>query len=116
MSKPDPLVLTVQFRMSVSHVHDCMWTWRERVRVQEPLAQNGRATASDPAPVDLAAPSTAQIPQYGGYQATSLAANAPLAGFETENFDVFNPMDWIFGDWADMPLGPYDFGSQSVGP
>jgi hypothetical protein len=86
--------------------------WRESLKTQETLAQDDDTTTSGPATDTLIAPSMAQMSQPGSYQAAGLPVNESFAGLEMENFDLFNSMDWMLGNWPDMPLAPYDMGSQ----
>ena len=116
MSKSDPLVLTIQHRMSVSHGYDCMLNWREHLKAENTLAQNGEATTSGLATGVSIVPSSAQIPQPASYQAVGLPADVSSAGLEVGNLDLFSSLDWMLGDYANNTLAPYDFGSQSNPP
>lgn len=110
-SRPDPLFLTVQYGMNCSHVYDCMWKRREAQQVKEALAQQSISTISGPA--RSPAPHTMTMPSEGNYPA--LAGPSSLAQ-NMEAMEMFDSMDWMLGDWVDMPLGSDGFGMQSNFP
>jgi hypothetical protein len=110
-SKPDPLLLTVQFGMNCSHVYDCMWKSRERLQAKEASTQQSIATTSGPA--GSMASHTTSTPSFGNYSAP---VDPSFAAPEMETLEIFNSMDWMLGDWADIPLEPDGFGTQSYLP
>jgi len=110
-SKPDPLFLTVQFGMNCSHVYDCMWKTREILQTKETSNHQSIATTSGPASSMASHPTS--IPSFGNYPT---ATDATLGTPNMETLEMFNSMDWMFGDWADIPLGPDGFGTQSYFP
>jgi hypothetical protein len=40
--KSDPLVLKIRSRMNVSHVYDCVWSWRRSINVQQACESSAR--------------------------------------------------------------------------
>lgn len=95
-SRPDPLFLTVQFGMNCSHVYDCMWLRRESVREKE--TSNQPVTSG---PGNSMAPYTATVSSFGH---SSTGADSSFAAIDMETLDVFNSMDWMLGDWTDIPI------------
>lgn len=103
-SKPDPLVLKIPFRMSASHVYDGIWTWREAMK-----SMNDQGAA----PGETATRQTEPTMATDSYDIGSLAFDGPQDGFDIENIDFFNSMDWAMDGWPADPTEPFDFGGES---
>jgi hypothetical protein len=100
-SQPDPLVLRVQFRMSVSHIYDCHWAFREQLKTRVPgqsIALDGSVTPGDDALLQ-----TENNGLISGY------AGLPFAGLDLDTIEMVNSSDWVFGDWTGLPLTPYGY-------
>jgi hypothetical protein len=104
MSRPDPLALKIQFRMSVSHGYDCRWSWREYL--QEQGSSKAEGTTSE-------ALITPALSGVGNYEEVALPIDSMIPGFGMEDLDSFASMDWMLGDWTNEPILPYDPNSQN---
>jgi hypothetical protein len=106
VSRPDPLLLKIQFRMSVSHGYDCRWSWREYLQGNNKVPENNEGKASEV----LTAPA---LGGEGSYEEVPIAIDPMIPGFGMEDLDSFASMDWMLGGWANGPILPYDPNSQN---
>jgi hypothetical protein len=106
MEKLDPLVLKIQFRMSVSHGYDCRWGWREYLQGNGKIPEVEGGTTSDV----LTAPA---LSGQASYEDVPLPIDPIIPGFGMEDLDSFASMDWMLGDWRNEPIMPYDPNSQN---
>jgi hypothetical protein len=104
-TQPDPLVFRIQFRMSVSHIYDCHWAFREQLKSRgtpgATVSIDGNETPGED--------STSQTENNGlvsGY------AGLPFAGLDLDTIEMINSSDWNIGDWTGLPVAPY--GYQSI--
>jgi hypothetical protein len=84
--------------MSASHVHDGIWKWREFV--ESGASMIGHEAGESEAAGAAIEPSIT---------ATSYNNDALLDGFDMENIDFFNSMDWAMEDWAIDPATSFGF-------
>jgi hypothetical protein len=105
-SQPDPLILRVQFRMSVSHIYDCHWAFREQLKSRGELRSRGDPIVGDENETPGGTPQAENNGLVGGY------AGLPFAGLDLDTIEMANSSDWVFGDWTGLPLAPY--GYQSI--
>jgi hypothetical protein len=107
-SKPDPLVLKIRFRMSVSHGYDCRWSWREYLQGQ---GNNKGPDIKEGATSDVL--TTEPLSGEGSYEDVPLPIDPMIPGLGMEDLDSFASMDWMLGDWTNEPIMPYDPNSHN---
>lgn len=95
----DPLELKIRTRMSVNHNYDAMWHWLAARRQVSQSRDISSATVQEKEPT-MSQPHLTQ-PEIPGL--------APVAPLSSNDFELFNSMDWMLGD---VTYGPYDFESQ----
>jgi hypothetical protein len=111
------LTLNRRYRMSMSHVFDSIWRWKEELHgerdglkeaVKNPTSpvamthrssfSNGRRPSSSL--VDESNPDIQGMTSFGGFGGVPLAAQTDMA-FAT-SYDFFDPMGWYLNDLGSM--------------
>lgn len=92
----DPLDLKIRTRMSVNHNYDAMWLWLAARRQESQSNDFSSATVQEKGPT-MSQPHLTQ-PEIPGL--------APIAPLNSNDFDMFNSMDWMLGDFSSVA---YDF-------
>ncbi|CZR67773.1 uncharacterized protein PAC_17672 [Phialocephala subalpina] len=95
----DPLELKIRTRMSVNHNYDSMWHWLAARRQESQSRDISSANVQGKRPT-MSEPHLTQ-PEIPGL--------APVTPLNPNDFELFNSMDWILGDFS---CGPYDLEVQ----
>ncbi|KAL1987762.1 hypothetical protein VTN96DRAFT_2602 [Rasamsonia emersonii] len=112
-SGDDALQLKIRSRMSMSHVYDTVWRWRQRFKPQQKTEDNTQSAVPNNNPSNSAA--GAMGPQQDSNN-NSLAdptlmlspnfdQNGGLMG-EASFSDVFDSLNWVFDGIPDSFVGP----------
>ncbi|KAF4626843.1 hypothetical protein G7Y89_g11314 [Cudoniella acicularis] len=112
-TRPDPLILKVDFRMGASHAFDCMWAWREHIKNMDGGSQTEQHKSPGP-PSLVPSTSISAIPD-ASFQNPIGVGDPSLAGWDM-NFDLFGAMDWMIDGSAGMDLPAPDFIPQADRP
>jgi hypothetical protein len=100
---PDPLDMTIQMGMSMSHRYDCMW---KQLKTSASKAQNHELNISGQTVNNTDAQTTPHVHQAETNPPLSLPADVSFTGFGMDDVDLFISMGWMMGD---SPRGPWDF-------
>lgn len=114
MARLDPLVLRIDFRMSWSHVDDCMWAWRVFVRDKGDI-QSQQQERSALSSTSTKGPDIVRGEINHAFQAAVGTGETLFPTFDPE-LDIFGSMDWMMGDWAGMEFPPYDLNATTNFP
>lgn len=109
-SGDDALQLKIRSRMSMSHVYDTVWRWRQRFKPQQKTEDNAAAVPNSN-PSNSAA--GAMGPQQDNNNNNSsladptlmLSPNFDLMG-EASFSDMFDSLNWVFDGIPDSFVGP----------
>jgi hypothetical protein len=124
------LTLKRRYRMSMSHVFDSVWRWKEELHGERdklkdavknptsPIAlthrsnsiSNGRRPSSSM--MDDVDPTVSTMANFGGFSGLPLAAPQDM-GFQT-GYDFFDPLGWALNQEMSIPI-PDAFGAQHGG-
>ncbi|RAH71454.1 transcription factor domain-containing protein [Aspergillus aculeatinus CBS 121060] len=103
----DALQLKIRCRMSMSHVYDTVWRWRQRFRPMKSV-EDTQATMANPNVAPLTGPLSR--PQDESLQSTNLiyTSNFDQGAFISEAgfSEVFDSLNWVFDGIPDSFVAP----------